>query len=194
MDDNIALKKDLIHVYRWLRRYGYNDSHSGNVSARRDHRFWVTPTGACADTLKKRDLIACGVEGALPVGASLDAPLHQAVYAASPGIAAVLHSHCPHAVALTLGGDDYLPPDFEGQYYLPRVPVITVDYAEYVEKAPALVARALVDSRVVIVRGHGVYARGATINEAYKWTCSLELSAQTAWLARTAGIPLSVPQ
>lgn len=88
---------------------------------------------------------------------------------------------------MTLGGADYLPPDFEGQYYLPRVPVLSVAYDEYVEKAPALVAEALVDSRVVIVRGHGVYARGSTINEAYKWTCSLELSAQTAWLAQMAG-------
>lgn len=183
----MGLRNELLAIYRWLRQYGYNDSHSGNVSARKKNHFWVTPTGACADTLRKADLIRCRVRGALPKGASLDAPLHQAVYAANTEAGALLHSHCPHAVALTLGGEDYLPPDFECQHYLPRVPVLSVDYDEYVEKAPALVAEALVASRVVIVRGHGVYARGKTINEAYKWTCSLELSAQTAWLAQMAG-------
>jgi L-fuculose-phosphate aldolase len=39
----------------------------------------------------------------------------------------------------------------------------------------------------VIVRGHGVYAAGETLERAYKWTCSLELSAKTAVIARQAG-------
>jgi L-fuculose-phosphate aldolase len=37
------------------------------------------------------------------------------------------------------------------------------------------------------VRGHGVYATARNLNLAYKWSCSLELSARTAWLARVAG-------
>ena len=181
-------KRELVDIYRWLRRYGYNDSHSGNISVRKGKRFWVTPTGACADTLRETDLVCCRLEGPVPKGASLDARLHQSVYAASPEAGAVVHSHCPHAVALTLNGEDYLPPDFEGQLYMPRVPVLSVDYSAYVDEAPGLVAQALVKARVVIVRGHGVYARGGSLDEAYKWTCSLELSARTTWLARTAGI------
>ena len=80
-----------------------------------------------------------------------------------------------------------LPPDFEGQYYLPRVPVLTVAYESYVAEAPQRVADILARARVAIVRGHGVYARGRDLDEAYKWTCSVELSAKTAWLARQAG-------
>ncbi|MGD9292724.1 MAG: class II aldolase/adducin family protein [Gammaproteobacteria bacterium] len=38
------------------------------------------------------------------------------------------------------------------------------------------------------MRGHGVYARGRSLDQAYKWTCSLESSARIAWLTRTAGI------
>lgn len=185
----MGLRKEAVQVYRWLRRFGYNDSHSGNLSVRKGAKFWVTPTGACADTLKKSDLVKCRVEGDLPTGASLDAALHQAVYRADADadIGAVIHSHCPHVVAMTFNGVDYVPPDFEGQYYLPAVPVLTIDYADYVAEAPMRVAEALAGSRVVVVRGHGVYARGADLNEAYKWTCSVELSAQTAWLALWAG-------
>jgi L-fuculose-phosphate aldolase len=45
----------------------------------------------------------------------------------------------------------------------------------------------LAEHPIMVVRGHGVYARAETINLAYKWSCSLELSAKTAFLARQAG-------
>jgi L-fuculose-phosphate aldolase len=65
--------------------------------------------------------------------------------------------------------------------------VLNIAYDDYVEEAPQRVARALVKNRIVVVRGHGVYAQAKTINLAYKWTCSLELSAKTAYLAKQAG-------
>ena len=50
-----------------------------------------------------------------------------------------------------------------------------------------MVAEVLVDYPIAVVRGHGVYACAATLNLAYKWTCSLELSAKTAFIAQQAG-------
>jgi L-fuculose-phosphate aldolase len=178
---------DLTRHYRWLRQYGINDSHSGNLSVRIDTDYWVTPTGACADTLEADDLVRCALDGNPPAGASLDAPLHRQVYLKNPGAGAVMHSHGPYSVAITMSGVDFLPPDFEGQYYFPRVPVLDIAYADYISKAPAAVADALCDYPVVVVRGHGVYACAENLNLAYKWTCSLEQSAMTAFLARQAG-------
>ncbi len=181
------LRADLVRYYRWLRRYGLNDSHSGNASVRVGDQVWVTPTGCCADTLRATDLLPCPLEGPPPEGASLDAPLHLAVYRANHALGAVLHSHGPHTVALTLTGEDFEPPDFEAQYYFGRVQVLPIPYDRYLAEAPAAVARALADRRVVVVQGHGVYAAAPSLNLAYKWSCSLELSAKTAYLARTAG-------
>ena len=59
-------RDDLIRHYRWLRQYGINDSHSGNASVRDGDRVWVTPTGACADTLAAADLKACTLGEAPP--------------------------------------------------------------------------------------------------------------------------------
>ena len=39
-----------------------------------------------------------------------------------------------------------------------------------------------------IYRGHGVYAWGATLDQAYKWSSSVEAAARIAWLARIAGV------
>jgi len=178
------LKQELVQHYRWLRQYGCNDSHSGNASLRWHDEIWVTPTGCCADTLKPEDLICCHIDGSREEGASLDAPLHIEVYRQNAAARAVFHSHGPHTVALTINGQDFVPVDFEGQYYFPLVPVVTIPYQDYVARSPAMVADKLKDFKVTVVSGHGVYACAETINLAYKWSCSLELSAKTAWLAR----------
>jgi L-fuculose-phosphate aldolase len=174
----------LVACYRWLRQYELNDSHSGNASVRSGQTVWVTPTGACADTLTVAELIQCRLGEKPPPGASLDAPLHLAVYEKNPQAQAVLHSHNPYTVALTMDGKDFVPIDFEGHYYFPTVPVLSIPYGRYVADAPEQVATALMDHPVAIVRGHGVYAQGDTLNLAYKWVCSLELSAKTAFIAR----------
>jgi L-fuculose-phosphate aldolase len=186
-------RQGLVQIYRWLRKHGNNDSHSGNASLREGNRIWVTPTGACADTLTADELVACPVVGPCGKGASLDGPLHQLVYQHNPQARAVLHSHGPYTVATTLNGKDFVPLDFEGQYYFPKVPVITIGYDRYVEESPAAVAVVLARHPIMVVRGHGVYAWGETLNLAYKWTCSLELSAKTAVLARQSGTILGMP-
>lgn len=180
-------REDLVRHYRWLRQYGLNDSHSGNASVRDGDTVWVTPSGCCADTLQPGDLIACPLEGPPGEGASLDAPLHLLVYRRNPAARAMLHSHGPYTVGLTLDGRNFEPVDFEGGYYFPRVPVIDAPYAEYVARSPELVSATLAEYPITVYRGHGVYAQGETVNRAYKWTCSLEMSAKTAFIARQAG-------
>lgn len=183
----MTVQQQLVDHYRWLRQYGLNDSHSGNASVREGDRAWITPTGACADTLSVDELVGIGLDAPPPPGASLDTSLHLSVYRNNPKAASVLHSHCPHAIALTLNGEDYVPTDFEGQLYFPRVPVVSIAYDDNFAEAPERIGRLLSQARVAIVRGHGVYAWGETINQAYKWTCSLESSARIAWLARQIG-------
>ncbi|EIJ43758.1 ribulose-5-phosphate 4-epimerase-like epimerase or aldolase [Beggiatoa alba B18LD] len=181
------LPEQLVQYYRWLRQHGINDSHSGNASVRDGETVWVTPTGACADTLQVSDLIKCHLHDAPPAGASLDAPLHLGVYRRNSNATAVLHSHGAHTVGLTMNGKDFIPVDFEGFYYFPRVPVLTIPFERYVNDSPDLVADVLTEYPIMIVKGHGVYAQAKNLNLAYKWTCSLELSAKTYFIAQQSG-------
>ncbi len=178
---------NLVQTYKWLRQFGLNDSHSGNGSTRDGDNFLITSTGACADTLTTADLICCSIQKPPPENASLDCALHQAVYKANPEAQAVLHSHNPYTVALTLNGKNFIPVDFEGFYYFGSVPIVDIDFEHYVEEAPEKIASLLTNHRIAVVRGHGVYSCAETLNLAYKWICSLEQSAKTAYLAHTAG-------
>ena len=179
-------KQELVQHYKWLHQYGCNDSHSGNASVRIGDEIWVTPTGCCADTLTEEALVRCHIDGSCGEGASLDGPLHVQVYQNNPEAQSVIHSHGPHTVALTLNGENFIPVDFEGNLYFPEVPVITIPYEDYVALAPAAVAEKLTDYPITVVRGHGVYAQAQSINLAYKWSCSLELSAKTYFIAQQA--------
>lgn len=173
-------KRELVRCYRPLRSHGCNHSHSGNGSVRVGDTVRVTPTGAGGDTVAAGDLVACRRDGEPPPGASLDAALHLAVYRARPRAAAVLHSHGPHAIALSLAGGDFVPLGFEGATHFTRVPVVDVAYADHLERSPAAVAEALAGHPAAIVRGHGVYARGETLERAYRWNCAVEASARIA--------------
>ena len=108
-------------------------------------------------------------------------------YQANPDTHAVLHSHGPYSVAMTMDNEEFFPADFEGPLYFSRVPVLTIPYDQYAARSPRLVAEILADYPIVVVRGHGVYAFADSLNLAYKGTCSRELSAKTAFIAQQAG-------
>ncbi len=182
-----TIPRELTRYYRLLRQHGINDSHSGNASARDAEHLWITPTGACADNLQSWQLVRCPLAGGACPRASADLALHRAVYQHNPKARAVLHAHGSYAVALTLNGRDYVPADLEGGLYFPRVPVIDLAYDEYFEQSPERVGEALHEYPIVIVRGHGMYAWGDDLDQAYKWICSLELSATVRYQALRAG-------
>ncbi|HBE90985.1 MAG TPA: class II aldolase [Gammaproteobacteria bacterium] len=180
-------KKALVRFYSLLRQYGHNDSHSGNISYRVDNDFVITPTGACADLLEEKELVHCTMDDAHVDLASQDQHVHRAVYRHNPDAHAVIHCHNPYTIAITLDGEDFRPVDLEGMYNFPHVPVISISFKGYFEHSPILIATALAEYPVVVVRGHGVYAQGTDLEQAFQWCNSLEQSAKTAFLARQVG-------
>lgn len=106
---------------------------------------------------------------------------------ANPQVRALLHSHGPYTVALTLNGENFHPVDFEGQLYFSRVPVMVIPYERHFAEASQAVAEMLAEHPIMVVRWHGVHACAASLNLACKCTCSLEHSAKTACIAQSVG-------
>ena len=95
---------------------------------------------------------------------------------------AVAHAHPRHAIALSFDTDLFVPGDLEGELHLKDVPVIGTGPMQVEQIASSLQARL-----VVILRGHGAYARGQNLWEALHWLTALEESAQIAWLRGQRG-------
>lgn len=165
-----------------LYRAGLVTSHGGNLSLRDGHGMWITGTGTRLGHLEPGDLsyVQPGgrYDGPPP---SSDTVLHTTVYALS-GAQAVLHAHPRHAVAITFEGESFVPLDFEGQHHLGEVPVVDNN-----DVGTQRMAALLQHKLVVILRGHGAYARGQNLWEALHWVMALEESAQIAWLKRAWG-------
>ena len=185
----MSIQQELITYYHLLRRYGINDSHSGNASVRGGEQVWVTPTGANADTLTTEQLVQCDLQGQQTEGASLDTQLHLAVYQHNPTAQCVLHSHGPYTLAMTMDGKDFHPIDFEGQYYFGVVPVLNIAYGDYLDASPQQVAKTLAQHKICVVQGHGIYTQADSLNLAYKWTCTLEHVAKVAYLTEQRAKP-----
>jgi ribulose-5-phosphate 4-epimerase/fuculose-1-phosphate aldolase len=114
--DEAKLRVEICRVGRSLFERGYVHATAGNVSARLDDGFLITPTDACLgflepDRLAKVDAAGNTVGGDRP---SKTLALHRRIYGADPEARCVIHTHSPHLVALTLAGvwsaDDIVPP------------------------------------------------------------------------------------
>ncbi|PLX43143.1 MAG: fuculose phosphate aldolase [Deltaproteobacteria bacterium] len=167
---------------------GLVSSHAGNMSVRMGDRILITRRGSMVGRLKPDDLIETGLDAddAMVTLASSELIVHRAIYKATSALA-IVHTHPPHATALSLSQDAIVPVDSEGSYLLHKVPVVeaakTIGSSEVAEVIPP----ALRDHKVAMLRGHGSFAVGELLEEAFMVTSSLEFSSRILYLVRTLG-------
>lgn len=162
---------------------GLVSSHSGNLSLRQGESITITRHGSQLGHLGKTDLVTVGLDGeaSSPVAPSMELPRHRAIYRAT-GAEAIIHAHPPHAVALSLLEREIVPRDVEGAYLLRQVPVI-----EPGDVAKEGLTEALGSHPIAMLRGHGSFAVGDSLEEALQWTTALEDSALILLWLRLAG-------
>jgi L-fuculose-phosphate aldolase len=169
---------------------GLVSSHGGNLSMRFGDRVVIKRRGAMLGRLKEGDLIETGLEKADSgvLLASTELVVHRAIYLATPALA-IVHAHPRTAIALSLSRDEIVPIDNEGSYLLHKVPVVAAEFAsgsaELVERLPA----ALQEYKIVMLRGHGCFSIGQTLDEAFQWVSCLEESCQIILAAKAIDEP-----
>ena len=142
----------------------------GNMSRREgDRGFLIKRTGAYLDD--PGEYVFVPFEGDIPKDASSEYRVHRAVYKRTPHLA-IVHAHPPFTVAASLVMDSIKPLDSEGEMFCPVIPVITGDPGS--QALADNVAAALVHSKLVIARGHGTFAAGKNLDEAFQLTSLAE--------------------
>jgi L-fuculose-phosphate aldolase len=167
---------------------GLISSHAGNMSVRLGDRIVITRRGSMLGRLAPGDLIETGLDAddAMITLASSELIVHRAIYHATSALA-VVHTHPPHATALSLLEDAIVPVDSEGSYLLHRIPVVSASRTIGSSEVAGVVAPALKDHKAVMLRGHGAFAIGEVLEEAFMITSSLEFSARILYLVRALG-------
>jgi L-fuculose-phosphate aldolase len=155
----------------------------GNISIRNgDEGFFIKPTGVYLDSAYEPVFVP--LSGEVPGRASSEYRVHREVYKSTPHVA-IVHAHPPHAVAASLVLDEIVPEDSEGVMLCPIISV--VDGAPGSQEIADNVAAALSVSKLVIVRGHGTFAAGRSLDEACIFTSLAEYSCQILSLKKTFG-------
>lgn len=173
MDPKIEISK----FGRKLVASGLAYAHFGNVSLLLDENILITSTGSMLDEITDDQVVEVTREGPCSedVLASCETVVHRAIYEKTKA-GAVVHTHSPYAVATSiLEEGPFEPMDGEGARFLGAVPIIEGEMG-----SPGLArnaSNALKGSRACIVRGHGVFAIGETLEEAYIVACMVEHSA-----------------
>jgi ribulose-5-phosphate 4-epimerase/fuculose-1-phosphate aldolase len=116
VSDEERVRDEICRTGASLYRRGYTVGSAGNISARLDDGYLMTPTDACLGTLAPAELTKLDLAGECVSGAtpSKTFALHRGVYGVNPAVNGIVHTHSTHLVALTLAGvwssSDVLPP------------------------------------------------------------------------------------
>ncbi|MBB2197355.1 MAG: methylthioribulose 1-phosphate dehydratase [Gluconacetobacter sp.] len=172
--------QDVIAAGRRMDRFGWVPATAGNISRRLpDGRIAITRSGGHKGCLTQEGVIEVGMDGkAVHPGdrPSAETLLHCQLYAHDPAIGAVLHGHSVASTVLSMAtadgaltlADYEVQKVFEGQTTHDasvRVPVFDND--QDIARLCTVVALELGRMPAgYIIRGHGVYVWGATMDVA----------------------------
>lgn len=180
--DSDMVSAEFERVGKRLLSEGLVHANLGNMSIRFGEGFLITRNGSYLDV--PGEPVSVPISGPVPETASSEYRVHQEVYWLTDH-QALIHAHPPHAIVCSLSRDRIEPIDAEGTLFLPVIPV--VDGPPGSQDLAVAVAKALADARVVVARGHGTFAAGKSLDEAYVFTSLAEHSSRILVLGNLAG-------
>jgi L-fuculose-phosphate aldolase len=183
-----ALLEQFQRIGRDLFLAGVISSHGGNMSVRMGDRLQITRRGSMLARLEARDLIETGLEenDANVMLASTEIGVHRAIYL-NTSAQAIVHTHPPYAIARSLVCDEIVPIDSEGSYLLHKVPVVASELTAGSREVASLLPQWLKEYDLVMLRGHGPFAIGHLLEEAYQLTSVFEMTCRILTIAESMG-------
>ena len=165
-------------------------SHGGNISIRLGDRVVIKRRGAQLGRLKPHDLVETRLDknDSGVTLASSELLAHRMIYMQTPALA-IVHCHPRTAIAFSLSREEIVPIDNEASYLLKKVPVIWEEFASGTPEMANNLAKILQSYKIVMLRGHGSFATGQTLDEAFHWSSTLEESCQIALSAKLINEP-----
>jgi len=163
---------------------GLTSSRFGNISRCQGEKMLITCTGSMLDELDQSLIVEVERRGPCDLDrrASSETCVHRSIYQSTPA-RAVIHTHSPYAVALSLLEREAVEPlDSEGMLFLGIMPIVEGRFGS--EDLAAAVSSAMQSHNACIARGHGVFAAGGSLSDAFAFACMAEHSAKVRYLVK----------
>ena len=185
-----SLRDAIVRYGRSMFERGLTFGSSGNISARLDDGWLMTPTNVSLDRLDPARLSKLDAEGRHVSGdpPTKEALLHIALYRERATAKAVVHLHSTHSVAVSclaeVNADDVLPPITA--YYVMRVGSLPlIPYYPPGDRGLAnAIAKLAGKHHAVLLANHGPVVAGTSLDAAVGATEELEETAKLFLLLR----------
>ena len=187
----LELRREIVATALAMNERGINRGKSGNVSARIEAGFLITPSGLAYESLSPEDIVAMTLGGE-PRGSLLPSSewrFHRDIYASRNDAGAIVHAHSPFATTLACLGRDI--PAFHymiavaGGKDIRCAPYATFGTQELSDHALA----ALKGRKACLLANHGMIAIGATLVPTLALAVEVEALAEQYWRALQIGVP-----
>jgi len=164
-------------------------SQSGNLSIRMGDHLIITRRGSNLGALQEKDLIETGIsrnDRATPF-ASVELPVHRLIYQNTQA-RAIVHAHPTHVTALSMSEREINSCELEIFCVLGKVAVVGWGLEVKPGGLSDIISEALKEHHIVAVRGHGTFAIGTIMDEAFNSTTALEEACEVLCLMKTMQI------
>ena len=191
---DIAIREEIVTLTQALALAGLVPNKSGNVSARVEDGFLITPAGVPYRDLTPVQIVAMSFAGEARVAGarpSSEWRMHAAIYAQRPDVEAIVHTHSPRATALACAGRG-IPP-FHYMIALAGGDIRCMPYCTFgTAELAASAVRGLEGRRAVLLGNHGVMAVGSSLREAHSVAIEVENLAGEYLAMLSAGLQPSL--
>jgi len=189
--NEIELRQAVLDTARAMNACGINRGTAGNVSARFNEGFLITPTGMTYQDSTPADMVVMKLDGA---SSSTRTPssewrFHRDIYAAKNAVNAIVHTHSPFATSLACLGKN-IPPF---HYMIARFGGATIRCAPYATYGTQALSdhalTALEDRCACLLANHGMIVCGVDLKNALALAIEFEALCEHYWRALQIGEP-----
>lgn len=198
--ERMPLREAVAQTCRTLYAFGHDSGLSGQITARADRpgTYWTQRLGLGFDEISAENLLLIDEDLRVLEGEGMPNPanrFHSWLYRARPDVQCIVHTHAPHAAALSM-----LEVPLEiahmdtcllyGQVaFLGKWPGIPVGNEE-----GEIIANALGDKKAILLAHHGLLVAGTSVEEACVMGVMFERAARLQLLAMAAGKIQPIPE
>jgi L-fuculose-phosphate aldolase len=168
-------KKELVDCVKSLYAMGLTTSVSGNHSVRSGSSMLITPSGVPRYRMRTDDLVMVDLKTGMASGRkpSIELEMHRGIYGVRPDINAIVHTHSPYTIGVSISAK-FRHVIEEAKTVVGEPAVIANRPSGSAELAKAVSDEFRRDTRVVVIKNHGVVAGGNDIHHARAIVESLE--------------------
>lgn len=189
---NSSLKQEIIEACLAMNSTGLNQGKSGNISVRTETGFAITASGIAYDHMVEEHIVEMDLEGGY-YGSYLPSSewcMHLDIFAARPEAQAVVHTHSPHATAVSC-----LRKDLPAFHYMIAIAggksLRCAEYATFGTPELSLNMLAALQNRsACLLANHGLICFGANLESAFALAVEVEALCQQYILACQMGDPI----